>query len=278
MSNRLSILGSSGGFPVLGLPCSGYRLRAGGRDILIDCGPGVATALFAEQETCALDAVLISHMHPDHVLDLMPLAYALMTEWATAGRDVPMPLRVPEGGRAFLERFSDLFGHRHWRFGPAERGAGYALLRERGMNGEDWFFTVFDVQEFRPGDGWREGEGLTVSTAAADHAIPTAAFRFDFDGGAIAYTGDTRWRPELADLAADSRLLLADAHLSGPSAPGGAHMTPAEAARLAEAADVDALVLCHLGSPADGDSALAEARAVFGGRIHLAVREREYRL
>src|SRR4051794_29253030 len=110
----LRVLGSSGGFPAMGLPCSGYLLVANQRKILFDCGPGVACALLQHSENCDLDAVCISHVHPDHILDLVPLAYSLMTQWVSEGRTVPLPVYMPTGGRALLERLSGLFGHRQW--------------------------------------------------------------------------------------------------------------------------------------------------------------------
>ena len=275
MQSRLRVLGSSGGFPVLGLPCSGYRFTGGGQDILLDCGPGIAGALFADIETCPLDCVIISHMHPDHVLDLVPLGYGLMTEWICNGRTKPLRLRVPTGGREFLKQFSDLFGHRNWRFGNEARGAGHAALRDTLAGGGDWFLTVFDIEEYEPGDSWTEG-GIAISTARASHSIPTAVIRLDVDGQSVAYTGDTRWRGELAALAADATLLLADAHLSSDNSPGGAHMSPREAGRLARLAGVETLVLCHLGSPRDADIALSDAALEFAGPIRLAMRDREF--
>lgn len=277
MQARLDILGSSGGYPVLGLPCSGYRLSGAGQDILLDCGPGIATALFSASEVCTLDAVIISHMHPDHVLDLMPLGYGLMNEWVCGGRTARLPLRLPPGGRLFLERFSNLFDHRHWRFGEEDRGPGHAALREIMKKGEDWMLTVFDVQEYVPGEAWDQGD-IRIETAPADHSIVTAAMRLEVGGRALAYTGDTRWRAELAGLFTGAALLLADAHLSSRKAPGGAHMTPQEAGRLARIAGVETLVLCHLGSPTDGESASAAAAAEFGGNIRLAAAERAFAL
>ncbi len=277
MQARLDILGSSGGYPVLGLPCSGYRLSGKGQEILLDCGPGIATALFSASEVCRLDAVIISHMHPDHILDLIPLGYGLLNEWVCGGRTGRLPLRVPPGGRRFLEQFSGLFGHRDWRFGEEDRGPGHAALRDIMRKGEDWLLTVFDIEEYVPGDAWSQGD-IRVTTAPADHSIVAAAMRLEAGGRALAYTGDTRWRPELAELFTGAALLLADAHLSSAKAPGGAHMTPREAGRLARIAGVETLVLCHLGSPTDGENARAAAAAEFGGDIRIAADERMFLL
>ena len=270
----VTVLGSSGGYPAYGLPCSGYLVEAAGQRLLLDCGSGVTGALLAESDRCGLDAIIISHMHPDHILDLMPLGYALLTEWISGGRTTPLPLYLPTGGKEFLQRFSDLFGHRHWRMSDA-KSDGHRAIAAALERGEDWFTTVFDMREYEPGEGWNEG-AFTIATMRVDHSVPTAAMRIGTGGRELVYSGDTRFMPALADFASDAELFLVDAHLSGPKAPGGAHMTPADAGILAQKAGVCTLVLCHLGGPEDADSALSAAAQSFKGNIHVALRDKVY--
>ena len=273
----LRVLGSSGGFPAGGLPCSGYLYRAEGKALLLDCGPGVATTLLAENGRSNLDAVLISHIHPDHVLDLIPLGYAMLTEWTHDGRTQPLSLYMPRGGRAFLTQLSDLFGHRNWRF-PASGGTpGHEGIAAALARGEDWMLTVFDIREYDAGDTL-DIHGLCVETLPVDHSVPTAAMKIGRSGRQLVYSADTRFIETLAAFSQGAKVLLADAHLSGPKAPGGAHMSPLEAGRLAALANVETLVLCHLGAPEDGPSAIAEAGTEFGGAVHLAMSQQEYAL
>lgn len=273
----LIVLGSSGGFPIAGFACSGYLVHIGGRTLLLDCGPGVATALIGPDAKAGIDGVVISHLHPDHVLDLMPLGYALMTEWLTEGRTDPLPLYLPPGGTDFLQRLSDLFGHRNWRFPGNDGTAGRQALGAALSRGEDWMLTVFDVQEYTPGEDIHFGR-LWIATMAVDHQIPTAAMRLRSDGADLTYSADSRFFLPLSDFGRGTDLFLMDAHLSGPKAPGGAHMTPAEAGRLAALAGARRLVLCHLGAPEDGPSALQAAAAHFDGEIQVAYETREYAL
>lgn len=273
----LRILGSSGGFPDRGFPCSGYLYAHDGKRLLLDCGPGIATALLAESGKGDLDAVLISHLHSDHVLDLVPLAYSLLTEWMHEGRTKPLPLYMPTGGLDLLARLSGLFGHGNWRFPQGQGSAGQRALAEALANGQDWLLTVFNVIEYAPGDMLTVAD-LVVETAGVDHSLPTAAMKLGPAGRQVVYSADTRFTQTLVDFARGVRLLLIDAHLSGPKAPGGAHMSPADAGRLAALAEVETLVLCHLGAPEDGPSAMAWARQCFAGQIHYAFETREYEL
>ncbi len=276
VSLALKVLGSSGGYPVRGLPCSGYLVTADQENILLDCGPGIATALLADGRHCGLDGVVISHLHPDHVLDLVPLAYALLAEWLVDGRTAPLPLCIPQGGLQFLQRFSDLFGHRNWQFPSDVDEPGKRALAASVQERHDWLLTVFDVREYAIGDTLRLGANL-IETHAVDHNAPTAAMRIEKDGARIVYSADARFDPTLVGFAASADLFLVDAHMSGPLA-GGAHMSPAEAGRLAALAGVRELVLCHLAAPEDGPSARATAAQHFNGAIHLAFETREYRL
>ncbi|MCZ7463988.1 MBL fold metallo-hydrolase [Rhizobium rhizogenes] len=272
---ELRVLGSSGGFPIAGFACSGYLVRLSGQTLLLDCGPGVMTALIGAEAKAGIDGVIISHLHSDHVLDLIPLGYALMTEWLTEGRTAPLPLWLPTGGVEFLGTLSDLFGHRHWRFPEDDGTAGQRALGAALARGQDWMLTVFDAREYAPGDEIAS-RSLKISTAPVDHRTPTAAMRIRTGDADLTYSADTRFFPPLGDFASGTDLFLVDAHLSGPKAPGGAHMTPADAGRLAALAGAKRLVLCHLGAPGDGPSARDAAAAHYSGEIHVAFEMREY--
>lgn len=277
MTTRLCVLGSSGGFPEYGIPCSGYLLRNDAGSILIDCGPGVAGALFRGAATPMLDSILISHLHPDHVLDLMPVAYGLLSQWIAGRRMAPLPLYLPQGGEAFLRSYSDLFGHRNWHFPDAWQFAGQAALKKRLDQKQDWVLSIFDVREYQAGQVW-EIPGAKVLTQAVSHSVPTSAFRVELPQCTVVYTADTGWNNELPGFAKYADLLLADAHHSSARAPGGVHMTPQEAGRLASLAKASTLVLCHLATADDAESAVEAASAEFDGDVRVAVRDREYLL
>ena len=91
---KLTILGNNGPYPAPGGACSGYLLESDSGDttILIDCGTGVLANLMAVDALDRLDAVVLSHLHYDHMSDLLPMQYAIQFH----PRQHPLPVYVPE--------------------------------------------------------------------------------------------------------------------------------------------------------------------------------------
>jgi ribonuclease BN (tRNA processing enzyme) len=268
---ELRVLGCAGGYPYGGVACSGYLVSPGGGEVmLLDCGPGVAARLLALKQAVDLDAVVISHLHPDHVLDLVPLAYAAMTEWISLGRVRRIPVSVPRGGIAFLRRLTGLFGHRDWRFDGEAKGEGLERLRLAASQGRDWVFDVLDLSEFDAGDSFQAGP-FSIDSHPARHTSEAACLATGPKGRRLVYTGDTSAFAGLIEFCRGSQALLCEAHFSGSHPPGGAHMTPRDAGDLAREAGVGQLILTHLASATDAATAVAEARAVFGGPVCLAL-------
>ncbi len=266
----INVLGAAGGFPSRGVACSGFLLEEGSTSVLLDCGPGVAYRLLAGRGVESLDGVVVSHMHPDHMLDVVPLGYAVLTHWIEGGSTRRLPVWVPTGGRALLDRISKLFGHHRWVFGSEDHGPGYAALREATVGGDDWFSAVLDLTEYQPGASWSIGR-VEVTTCAVPHNVPAASIRLDAQTGSVTYSGDSEWSDDLARLATGSDVFLCEAYFSGSGVPGGMHLTPAQAGELAERAGVGRLVLSHLGSVDDRPSAVFEARRTYGGPVTAAI-------
>jgi len=273
----LTVLGAAGGYPYGGHACSGYLIETAGSRILLDCGPGVATRLLAKARAIDIDAIAITHIHPDHTLDLVAFGYALMTEWIKHRTLHRVRLAMPEGGAAYLERLSALFGHTRWSFGDDDLGPGFASLRDVARAGRDWMFDVFDVVEFTPGSRVEFGP-VGIDTLPVDHIPGAVAMRIDHACRRIVYSGDTRWHEPLVDFARDADLLIAEGHFSGSHPPGGAHMSPAEAGRLARLSGARRLLLTHLAALEDGPSALKAAKAECNTAVELAVETTGIRL
>src|SRR5215217_5611745 len=85
---RLRILGKSPSWQDAGGACSGYLIEDGRTTVLVDCGNGVFSKLRRYRDYTRVDAVLITHLHADHFLDLVPFAYAL----TYAPRQQPVPV------------------------------------------------------------------------------------------------------------------------------------------------------------------------------------------
>ena len=274
---RVRVLGAAGGYPYGGHACSGFLLGASSLNVLMDCGPGVALRLLERMRAEELDAVILTHLHPDHVLDLIPLGYALMTEWIARRKKRRIRLYMPEGGLSFLESFAGLFGHKRWIFDDAERGPGYDALRCAVRDGRDWMFEVFDASEFRPGADIDLG-ALRLATIPADHAPGAVCLRIDHDGSRLVYTGDTRPFDGLPEFCRNADLLIAEGHFSGSHPPSGVHMTPRQAGQLAQSAGAKCLLLTHIAAAEDGASALREVKSEFDGPVDLALERAEIML
>lgn len=255
---RLTVLGGSAATPNGGDASSGYLVTSGGTTVLVDCGSGVVAQLRARMAPQELRAVIVSHLHSDHTLDLVALRYGL--KYAPyAGERQLIPLYLPPGGLAFLARLGEVFQ------------AGNEV-------GQDFWGDVFTLREY--GSELERDEALVVGDlsirfAPMPHFVPAWAMRFeDGAGRVLTYSADTGPQGPLAEFAAGSDLLLCEATLL-QQAPGQnpaeyGHLTAAEAGQIATAAGVGALVLTHLWEDLGFDRYLADARAHFAGAVEQA--------
>jgi len=238
---ELTVLGCHAGMPAAGRASSGYLVTTEKCRILLDCGPGVATALSASGGVAGLDAIFLSHLHPDHCHDLLPIGTSLRR----VARSSPVPLFGPEGTVALLERMGKLYG----------LGSPYR----------------FEVNEYRPGERLAVGD-CALAVYGLRHVVPNCGVRIDNGKGILAYTGDTGRTEALGRLAHGVDLLLAEATLARRETGDYGHLSAVDAAEVARDAGVGRLVLTHLGSTDPGwvSARLAEARAVFPGPVDLA--------
>src|SRR3954470_23954675 len=153
MNVKLIVVGCSPAWPNPGGAQSGYLVQAGGRRLLMDCGPGVLARLRNMNGSWpTVDAIVISHWHLDHWGDLVPWVWGRMFG---LGRDMPPPeLWAPPNGAAKLREFSDLFRR------------------------TDMFDKTCDVREYAVGEQFETSAGLAITAAPVPHyTIPTYAFR-----------------------------------------------------------------------------------------------------
>jgi ribonuclease BN (tRNA processing enzyme) len=243
----LRVLGCSGGYPGAGSVCSGYLLEAAGQRIWIDAGGGTLAELQRHCTLADLDAVWISHLHPDHCTDL-PLAFHVLA-FSGLQRSRPLPVLGPSGWDKHMEAFL---------------GRPGAMAR------------VFEVIELTDGAEAAFGE-VKLEAIATTHGIPTYGLRATLAGRTLAYTADSGPCTALERLADHSDLLLCEAFLS----PGGPFevsaqtnaisLTPKQAGQFAAAGEARRLALTHLPPGADATQARELAAASFGGQVELAV-------
>ena len=242
---RITVVGCSGSYPGPDSPASCYLVEAeaDGRTwrLLLDLGNGALGALHRYADPLAVDAVLISHLHADHCLDLC--GYYVMRKYHPTGAQPQIPVWGPPG--------------------TAERMArAYDLPLDPGMTHE------FD---FRTWDGPVEIGPFTVTPVPVTHPVDAFGLRVAADGATLAYSGDTGPTPVLDDLARDADLFLAEASFrSGDANPPDLHLTGADGGEVAARAGVRRLVLTHVPPWHDPQDALAEARAAYDGPLDLA--------
>jgi ribonuclease BN (tRNA processing enzyme) len=239
---QLTILGCSGTFPGPAGPCSSYLLESDGFRLLIDVGNGSLGSLIARVGLQGVDAVLLSHLHGDHCLDLVAYSYA--RRYHPEG---PLPVLPVYGPKNTQQRLCGAF--EDWP--------------------EDALCEVYDFRDLRPGS--RAIGPFTVGMDRVSHPIEAFAFRVTADDRSLVYSGDTGSCENLDKLAVDADLLLCEASWhDGPRNPPGVHMSGREAGETAARAAVHHLVLTHIVPWADPPALLEEARGVFDGRITLA--------
>ncbi len=242
---RLTVLGCSGSMPGPGSPASGYLVEAGGVRLVLDLGNGALgplQQLVGVAGLAELDAVVLTHLHPDHCMDLCGLYVALRY-------GVPSARRIPVYGPA----------------ATAERmAAAYGKEPDPGLSGE------FEFREYQP-DGFAVGP-LTVRVARVAHPVPAYAIRVEHDGRSLVYSGDTAASPALVELARDTDLFLCEAaYADGDDNPPGIHLTGREAGEHAAAAGARRLVVTHVPPWGDPQRAAEHASAVYDGPVELAV-------
>jgi ribonuclease BN (tRNA processing enzyme) len=238
---RLTVLGGCGAFPAAGSACSGYLVEQDGFRALIDPGYATFPRLLEYCAAAAVDAVLVSHGHPDHCADLNPLLRAR----ALAGDPAPrLPVYAPPGAlRAVL------------------------ALDRPGMLDD-----ALELREFAPGAAFEAGP-FSVRTWLLPHSRPNAGLRLQAGGTVLAYTGDTGPSPDLPALARDADLFLADASYPErvPDDLASTLSSARQAGQTAAAAGAGALLLTHLMPGTDPGAAVSAAAASYDGVITVAV-------
>jgi ribonuclease BN (tRNA processing enzyme) len=229
---QLTILGCYGPYPPAGGACSGYLLQEEGCSILLDCGNGVLSRLQQFLKFEDLDAVFLSHLHADHMSDIMIMRYGLELAYNQGRRSEPLPLYAPAEPASEFERL------------PYKNA--YALN------------PLKDGQKMRIGPFSLEfGEGV--------HAVPSMAMRIQSSIGSVVYSGDTEYNRGLEKLASGADLLLCEANYLKADLENGLpnHLSSAQAAQIAASAGVKRLVLTHHYPGRDRKETLSEAAEHF---------------
>ncbi len=242
---RITVLGKSPAWPDAGGACSGYLVQDGDACLLVDCGSGVFAKLRATVDYVDVDAIVITHLHADHLLDLIPFAVAL--SFSPRAPTARPRLIVPPGAHAAL-------------------GAVTAALNQPGV-----LDRAFDLREYDPAEAVAVGP-LNVRFQPVPHYVPANAVEVrGTSGRRFTFGADHGPTDALDAFARATDLLLLEATLlqAEPDGPRG-HMTAAEAGAVAAGCDARRLVLTHISDELDAGRAIADARGAYDGPVEVA--------
>jgi ribonuclease BN (tRNA processing enzyme) len=254
---RITVLGKSPAWQDADGACSGYLVEAGGLRLLLDCGPGVFAKLRCFADYAAIDAVVISHLHADHILDLVPFASGLRY----APRHQPVPVA---GWPGTDEPAKPLL------IAPPGAREAFAHLSTAGAMRAEHIEGAFALREYDPADTVTVGE-LTLRFAPVPHFIPCNAVELSQNGARLTFSADCAPNDALTELARHTDLLLIEATLPRPEREGPrGHLTPAEAGEHGAKARAKRLVLTHYSDELDAEWARGEAERTFAGPVDMA--------
>lgn len=245
---RVTAVGCSGSFPGPASPASCYLVQAeyGGRtwSIALDLGNGSLGIMQRFFDPRRLDAVLLTHLHPDHCLDLCGL-HVMLTYQPTPNLDVPIPVFAP--------------------MGAAER-----MARAHGVVGPEPMDRWFRYVDLVHGRALQVGP-FTVTPYRVNHPVEAYGFRVVEGGQVLAYTGDTDTCDMLTPLCTHASLVLADcAFVDGRDTVRDIHMSGSRAAQAAlTAGGVRRLMLTHMPSWNDPRICHAQAADVWPGEVEI---------
>ncbi|HEX6381745.1 MAG TPA: MBL fold metallo-hydrolase [Acidimicrobiia bacterium] len=242
---ELTVLGCSGSYGApAGGACSGYLVRTAGATLWLDCGNGTLANLQRHAAVDDVTAVIVTHWHPDHCVDLYGLHILLKYALGRQG----LPVYAPEGTEARLGTLVD----------------------------DDWG-GVFAWNAV--GDGATTTiAGCSLRFSRTDHPPPTMAVEIAADGKRLVYTADTgpAWSPEAFGPGAD--LVLSEATFQRHNELGRVHISARQAGEAARAAGARRLMLTHLWPGLDPTASVVEGSEAFGREVLLAAPHQRTRI
>ncbi|ANZ63375.1 hypothetical protein AYR62_04285 [Secundilactobacillus paracollinoides] len=235
---QLTVIGYYGGYPANGVGTSSYLIEADNYKLLLDCGSGALLSLQEIIDPLALDAVIVSHYHHDHVADLGVLQYYWQLHEERPNQNV-LPIYGPTSDPLN-------FGTLTWPH--ASVGHGY---------------LADDTLTVGP---------FTIRFLETHHPVPAYAMRITetATGKTLVFTADTAYFDGLAPFAKDADLLLTDTNFYDDKTGKKWHLTAGKSGQIAKDANVKQLVLTHLPQWGDLDQLVAQASATAGDRVRVS--------
>lgn len=228
---KLTVLGNNGPFPAAGGACSGYVISEGKTNILIDCGNGVLANLQKFMRFEELDAIILTHLHSDHISDMHVLKYAMQIKRKRGQTDKLLSVYAPPE--------------------PAEEYAG--------LDTKD----AFALHAITSGIMLKVGN-IHLTFAQMKHSSMDFAVAMECSGKKFVYSGDTSWNDTIVSFASGADLLMLDAGLlERDYTEGAAHLTASQCGAAAMKAGAKRLLLTHFWPEYHLNDLLEEARRSF---------------
>lgn len=255
---EIIVLGCWAPYPRGGGACSGYLLRAGGLNIVLDAGNGSFSRLREFIDFRLLDGVIITHLHHDHYLDLFPLRHAVEGARRAGERTGPVKLAAP----SFPEQaYRELAGYKD----------AYEITSIESLPGET---LDSGLQALRLDWG-----GLAIQFVSARHSVPAYSIRVEEEGRFV-FSGDTARTQDIIKLAAGADLFLCEA--SGLESDAeylkDSHLTARQAGEIAKQAGVKRLLLTHFWPEYEPAELCRQAAGAFGKPVRAAVEREIYKV
>lgn len=256
---EIVVLGCWAPYPRAKGACSGYLLRSGGLNILLEAGNGSLSRLREFMDFRQLDGVVITHLHHDHYLDLYPLRHALEGAIREGERAGPVRLVVPSSPE---QVYQELAGYKEaYEVTSIESLAGETLNCGLHTKRLDWGGIVFNF-------------------VRAKHSLTAYSIAVEGDDGRFVFSGDTARTDEIVSLAASADLFLCEA--SGLDTDmeflKNSHLTARQAGEIAGQAGVKRLLLTHFWPEYDTEELCRQAAAGFGKTAIAAVEQEIYQV
>jgi ribonuclease BN (tRNA processing enzyme) len=238
----ITVLGCSGTYAGPGNACSGYLVRDDDTSVWVDCGPGTLANLQRHVPFDSLDAVVVSHHHPDHWLELPVFRNAV--RYGSERESVPV-------------------------YGTADlRHVCEAVV-------EDGTEPTFEWHRISGGDVVEIGS-LTFTFSRTDHPVETLAMRVDSGSSSLGYSSDTAAGWSVSSLGPDLDLMVCEATMLAHQEGMAPHMSGRQAGASAREAGAGRLVITHLWPTSDPEDHRREAAEAFGGPVEVAEVNRRY--
>lgn len=241
---KLTVLGNNGPYPKAGGACSGYLLEEEQTKILIDCGNGVLSALQKVCDLEELNAIILSHLHSDHMSDILVMKYAVGIKKLKGKFNGTIPLYLPMEDQELINRLN--------------------------------YNEAFNILPINEGENLNI-EGLEIEFKEMTHPVKTYGIKVKNKDRVFVYSADTSYNDGLVEFANEADFFLCESGIMEKDKDENAnHLTPKEAGDIATKAKTKRLVLTHFWPEYRLDKIMSEAKESYDSVIELSEAMKTY--